>query len=392
MEKTENNDFVTLINKAEEFIKKSNRDEALKMLNRLLIDEKNTENRALVYFDIARCYELNEDYITALVKIEKAIELKPNYPAWHWKKACFLLSMDYVLDFFQESFIALKFWHLSAGHIFNAKHEAVDFSKDIESVTLQVLKVANVYFRSLYLNTIKTNEFSKYINCLQNLSEIEIAPVNIREKYKSYKQDCIYELKRQINEVGLKAPEIPGDEFYENILNLCKQFLEIEKISISEKISVIKQYAEAKSILRFWYGYKIMDDFSMVNASCKTGDILLENGKIIPYKDCKETDLTIGVIFRNNNKVYVIDSYEHDAHSLKEVVEENGWHLANSDELALILKNKKDVNASFEKITGSKIFEGEYKDKFGNVVKFSDLKERTYRTKNRFIIEIDLAI
>ena len=70
MEKTENNDFVTLINKAEEFIKKSNRDEALKMLNRLLIDEKNTENRALVYFDIARCYELNEDYITALVKIE----------------------------------------------------------------------------------------------------------------------------------------------------------------------------------------------------------------------------------------------------------------------------------------------------------------------------------
>ena len=367
--------FENLLNEARLLRRNNNVDAALNILNMLLDNENNYFHYSIIYYEISLCYQAKKDYITALIKIEKALELAPNSPIYHWMKGIYSSSNRNLLEYFVEGFKAL---------------ELSNVKKDKDFFSMDMIKAAESIFNYFSVYNVKDYEFSKYIGIFQNLSELEVAPQNIREKYKNYKQECLSRLKQKINEDSFGSE----DDIYEKKMNLCKQFLSLNNINNREKISVIKQYANNKSIVRFYYGYRLNDDLSKIDIACCTGDILLENGIIVTADKISEIDLTIGVVLKVDDKILLIDSYEYEySDSAENAVEINGWHLASSEELKLILKHKEKINYSLERITGAKIFKGHYKDKSNNKILFSQIDSNNWiaqKGKTRFVKEIDL--
>ena len=196
--------------------------------------------------------------------------------------------------------------------------------------------------------------YLKHINCFHQLSKIEIAPEEIREKYLNYRNECIFNLKEKIESEFTYGA---GDEFYKKKLELIRQFLKIEEINQDEKLIIIKKYAETKSVLRYYYGYKLEENFSNVTQLNNTGDIILENGEIVTK--CNSLDLVTGVILRNEDKIIVVDAYERESESPIQSFHKgyNGWHITDTKELEFILNKKNELDEALALISGSKKIE-----------------------------------
>ena len=330
-------DFVNKeIKKAIDLRKSNGINESLKILNNLLNEELEENDKAYIFFEISKCHYSSKDIMTALVFIEKALRINPEISDFYfWKGICY----SRIHDFFSYASCLFK---------------SIDLSDDLEfneACYIDILKAANTYFDNFNSQFVDEYLYFKHINCFQRLSKIEIAPEEIRQKYLIYKKECLSNLKEKIDSEFIHGSE---DEFYTKKLDFCRQFLEIEEISREEKLEIIKKYAEAKSILRYFYGYKLEEDFSDVSKQCNIGDIILENGKVV--SNCNELDLVTGIILRENEKLLVIDAYERERESPCPgfTKEYNGWHMTDSKELELILKNKEKLDNVLNTISGAK--------------------------------------
>lgn len=317
-------------------LRKDNVTESLKILNNLLNEELENNDRAYIYFEISRCHYSCKDIITALVYIEKALKITPEVSELHFWKGIYYSRIH---DFFSYT---------------NCLFKAIALSEDpsfIEYCNIDILKGANIYFDNFNATIIDDYLYYKHINCFYRLSKIEIAPEEIRQKYLNYRNECIFNLKEKIDSDFHYGAE---DEFYKKKLDFCRQFLAIEEISKEEKLIIIKKYAETKSILRYFYGYKLEEDFSKITKQCNTGDIILENGEIVPK--CNKFDLVTGVILNAENGIIVVDAYEREREAPMKSFHKgfNGWHITDDKELELILNNKKELDEALELISGSK--------------------------------------
>lgn len=369
-------DFESKYKQARDFIKEGQPEEAITVLNSLHLEQLSVASKARVFYELSRCYDLKKNYIFALSKIEKAIEFESNNPTYHWFKSLYLFRDNEKLDSLESAFNALK---------------CVENGESREHYCSEILVLSRNLFSSFSAYHIKIHEFSQSINCLQYLIDLDIVPKDFREKYMDFRKECIIRLKTEIYKDALAI--VPGtgsplDEFYDNKLSFCKQFLKIENISDKEKMNVINEYAKIKSEVRCFYGYKLSEDFSKIDDLCKTGDIVLEKGDIT--RDCLKTDLVTGVIFHEGDNIFLVDAYEYEySNSINKYEEYNGWRLASYDELQLLYSQMKEINFALGKITGATSLLGEYKGSDSGVVVFGNIKNSENNgPRTRFIRRI----
>ena len=236
--------FNRMLGEVQNYLKYGDIVKAFRILNYLL--GKYPKYSDDIYLNLAICYAKKQDFITALYKIEQALNISPENDFLHRCKSRYLSKTGNFLDAMEEGLLAIKL----------CKTE-----KYIEPWSLELLKLSEAYFQRFSIYGVNLYDYAKTINCLQGLSELKVAPKNIRDKYKTYSLELISDLEKKLIDVVKAIVDIYDifilnpKEYLKKCLKFLNLYLSVDNISKKKIESVLKSYSSIKIEIQESFDY-----------------------------------------------------------------------------------------------------------------------------------------
>ena len=233
--------FNRMLGEVQNYLKYGDIVKAFRILNYLL--GKYPKYSDDIYLNLAICYAKKEDFITALYKLEQGLDISPENHFLHRYKSVYLSKTGNILDAMGETLLAIKL----------CKTERYR-----EAWSLDLLKLSEAYFQRFSLYSVNLYDYAKTINCLQGLSELKVAPKNIRDKYQTYNLELISELEKKLIDEFNTMPDIyiwNPENHYKKCLKYLNLYLSIHDISKRKIESVLKSYSHIRSKIQESFDY-----------------------------------------------------------------------------------------------------------------------------------------
>lgn len=339
-------------------------------------------------------YVKSGKYLEALYEAENATKCFPNLYNFHFRYAE-LLEIN-------KCYFKSTYEYALAIELASSKGQ----KKSLSMYCLAMVEKKLLSFGD-YPNFIENNKYIDYIKTFSIIISLEFIPEAMREKYNKFKDRCILEFERAINNENIASETTLQ---VENTKNLCVDFLAIPNLNSKYKKEIECLYIHILKKIRERYD-ELFEDISLNNIKlnmCNTGNIMLESGQIVLSDAFVNPPFAIGVLLYDeaDKRLYVLDAYAYENYSetslLRYAIENKGWKKADSEVLLLLYQHKEEINRSLKKF--GKVLDGRYASSDRHIIDFSTGEDKTTdwngspfpdckldTTHTRYVKEINLS-